>query len=567
MLTNNWHPIGPPASEAEAAALKAVCACLPDDPLCHAWTNVEFPDRNAALNEVDLILLARQGLFLVELKGLHGRIVGRINDWSHTDPEGRVHALENPVNGINRKAKRFRSLLLEVAEHDRIVRQLPYVEPVVVMHGLDSTVELSEPTKGHVFGLDGYRVKNLPAFSQILSGPARYDKLTCDAIVRVIQKSGIGPRRPQAESAVVALAATEAIVPRPSAPAGAPAPLAESAPPSLLFAAHSDEALRSLGICDQDVEVVRCATDLESLIGSLPDPVWDDLEAVACGEDIAVVIERRRSAEQRFVEVSETAERAGWVPAPDDAQADEPLPAAPMPAATEAPVMIGLGTQPRRRPVDGVTSKPTSRGARRPQTPPPSPPPQPAEPPLPVVPAEPLLNIARGEALAGRIGPARALHDAVREALETDFRVDWSLEQMSTLAVDLRRFPQLAQRLAVYIRDVREGEPRAPVIVPGIPKQVGDIWTGLQPGPAYSLLVRVPDVLDRASGIFLSQVIGPAAAEQVNQRLLLGRPDGGRIRVSDDGTVISRRDANSPWFVVGQVSAEEWFLAEAAPAA
>jgi hypothetical protein len=76
------------------------------------------------------------------------------------------------------------------------------------------------------------------------------------------------------------------------------------------------------------------------------------------------------------------------------------------------------------------------------------------------------------------------------------------------------------------------------------------------------LLVRVPDVLDRSAGLFLSQIIGQAKAARVNARLRKGRPDGGRIRIVTDGTVVSRRDAQSAWFVVGHVAPDEWFPGE-----
>ena len=80
----------------------------------------------------------------------------------------------------------------------------------------------------------------------------------------------------------------------------------------------------------------------------------------------------------------------------------------------------------------------------------------------------------------------------------------------------------------------------------------------------YSLLLRIPDVLDRGNGVYLSQFIGRERGAKVHSRLLGGRPDGGRIRSTPDGTVVSRRNARSCWFVVGAVSPEEWFPADPA---
>jgi hypothetical protein len=89
--------------------------------------------------------------------------------------------------------------------------------------------------------------------------------------------------------------------------------------------------------------------------------------------------------------------------------------------------------------------------------------------------------------------------------------------------------------------------------------QRGALWLAPVTGATYSLLVRVSDVVDRSSGVFLSQVIGREAARRVNADLRIGRPDGGRIRVTPGGVVVSRRDPVSPWFVVGAVTPGSWF--------
>lgn len=576
VLPNHWHAIGEPASEAEAEALEKVRTLLPDDPMCHAWTNVDVPDRNGRLHEVDLILLLRQGLFVVELKGWHGRVVGRINDWRQTDPKGRIHQERNPVSGVNYKAKLLKGVLLEEGELDRMARGSLWVEPAVVMHGLGSTVELSERTRAHVYGLDGYSVKGVTQFSQVLRRPARHDKAFHDAVRRWVEKSGLCPRAagPQAVLATPQPRGTEpapAAQPEPvdSPPAQATAP----APPAPLFVEFADEDLRSLGVADQDLSVVRSANDVEALIGRIPDPVWDDLEAVAGGEEPAAVIERRRLANERFALVERAAEQAGWRPegaaSPEGAEQEELDPAyAPTPPAEpEPPAMSELERRLREAFGDKVASDARRDPEPAPEVSRPTPKPQSHRLPALVVPAETLLNMARSEAMAGRTDAARDLHARVRTALDGEFRVDWTLDEVDTLAAELRAYPHLARRLAVYVEDLRAGEPRTPAIEPGPVREIGHVWTRSTHGATYSLLVRVQDVLDRRSGIYLSQVIGPEAARRVNERLRLGRPDGGRIRVLEDGTVISRRDPEAPWFVVGQVASVEWFPAETARAA
>jgi hypothetical protein len=169
-----------------------------------------------------------------------------------------------------------------------------------------------------------------------------------------------------------------------------------------------------------------------------------------------------------------------------------------------------------------------------------------------------MLQIARSEVVAGRFPAARALHSAVRSALDDTMKVDWTAREVRALRDELAEFLPLARRLDALLNDHASDTPQLVVAGRG-PAQIGTLWTGPYLSAVYSLLVRVPDVLDRRSGLFLSQVIGPAAAASINRQLREGRPDGGRIRVADDGTVISRRDPMSPWFVVGRVTPDEWF--------
>jgi hypothetical protein len=329
------------------------------------------------------------------------------------------------------------------------------------------------------------------------------------------------------------------------------------APPAAdgIFDELTDDQLKRLGVSRRDLSLVRTAIDIESLIGRIPVAVWDDLEAVAGGDDIDGVVERRRLALARFTHVDAQAEAIGWQAEP---ALSAPTPEVEdLPPVSPPPVVAVFG--------DRVTSPSTSSRKEPKRAPVPITPPE-QLPALPlrdaIVPAETLLAIARTEALAGRVAAAQALHEIVRSRLESEDTVDWGLADVLDLAGVLHPFTLLSHRLERMVEDMREGEPLAPLLSPGHEAAIGRIWTGKDLGPAYSLLVRVPDVLDRRSGVFLSQIIGPAAAESVNERLRIGRPDGGRIRIVEDGTVVSRRDPSSPWFVVGHVSLDEWFPAE-----
>mgnify|MGYP000935676930 CR=1 FL=1 len=77
MYERNWQAVGEPVSGDEAEALDVLRGLLRDDELCHAWSNLAFQDRTGHVNEVDVLLLTRRGLFVVELKGWRGHVPGQ----------------------------------------------------------------------------------------------------------------------------------------------------------------------------------------------------------------------------------------------------------------------------------------------------------------------------------------------------------------------------------------------------------------------------------------------------------------------------------------------------------
>ena len=74
------------------AGLLALRDLLPDADPYRAWANLEFVADDGSTNEVDLLVLARNGLHLVELKHWRGRITGDAMTWLHND-----RPLENPL--------------------------------------------------------------------------------------------------------------------------------------------------------------------------------------------------------------------------------------------------------------------------------------------------------------------------------------------------------------------------------------------------------------------------------------------------------------------------------------
>ena len=184
-----WRDVGEPASPAEAEALRAIKAMLPDGAICWAWSNVSFSDLDGRLWETDLLLLTQRGMFLVELKGWSGRISGGQRRWLLARGE-----VENPRILNDTKAKRLKSLLESLAPGNRRPA-LPRIQAITCLHGSNCTVALDDPSKADTYGLDGYGVVGVPLFSELLAQPARalgdmVDRPGARTIVDLINSAG-----------------------------------------------------------------------------------------------------------------------------------------------------------------------------------------------------------------------------------------------------------------------------------------------------------------------------------------------------------------------------------------
>ncbi len=193
-----WRVMGDAAQAQEAEALAKVRDLLPDDGIARAWANVTFTDNTGRLNEVDVLLLTRAGLYIVELKGWHGDISGDQHEWVHA---GRRHP--NPRKLANDKAKRLASVLKDVAYQVGVpAHTVPFVNEAVVLHGRDSRVALDQFGAEHVWSLDGFRVKGLAAeaqFSRLLTqvGSNAIDRTRAKAIDALMNAAGLMPRARQ----------------------------------------------------------------------------------------------------------------------------------------------------------------------------------------------------------------------------------------------------------------------------------------------------------------------------------------------------------------------------------
>src|SRR5690625_1628427 len=198
--SGHWHEMGEPATPAEKEALEKIRAMLPDDHVTAAWSNVSLIDQNGRVDEIDFVLLCRQGFYLVELKGWHGTIEGDTQNWVTRTQAGKIRSRWlYPRLLTAHSVRRFAATLRHVARGGQGQR-LPRVEALVVMHGHDSAFKLDPLAVNGIYALDGYGITGLPkdhSFGRFLSTnpPSRteIDPSTARVVRKVVDRIGLRP--------------------------------------------------------------------------------------------------------------------------------------------------------------------------------------------------------------------------------------------------------------------------------------------------------------------------------------------------------------------------------------
>src|ERR1700741_912475 len=101
----NWITVTESPHPWERDALVSARAPGPAQEPYRAWANFEFIALDGSINEVDLLLLAPMGFFLVEIKSRPGRVYGDAGTWTW-ETDGRLVTASNPLLGANLKAKK-----------------------------------------------------------------------------------------------------------------------------------------------------------------------------------------------------------------------------------------------------------------------------------------------------------------------------------------------------------------------------------------------------------------------------------------------------------------------------
>lgn len=202
MDSDRWVEVSESQFTHEAEGLRLVRELLPNVEPFRAWSNFEFRDTHGRWHEVDLAVLGRDTLYLVELKYYSGTLRGDDHRWLR---DGR-RAEDSPLKLAHRKAQYFASLLKErlreylrtKGQHNVDVRDyIPFVNEAVFLHHPSLRCELPSYSRTGLFGLED-NTAGLEPLSELLLAPAKHEPISGkqSAILAALMKQiGLVPRR------------------------------------------------------------------------------------------------------------------------------------------------------------------------------------------------------------------------------------------------------------------------------------------------------------------------------------------------------------------------------------
>ncbi len=147
MESPRWKIITPSKFEWERRGLDFIRKGLPDHDPYRAWSNFEFQASDGAIYEVDLLVLTKQGFWLVECKAWGGRITGDTGSWTRIE-DGKVRSEDNPVLLANRKAKALSSLLKSQSALAKV--KMPWLDALVFLSADEVQCELTGSARNRV---------------------------------------------------------------------------------------------------------------------------------------------------------------------------------------------------------------------------------------------------------------------------------------------------------------------------------------------------------------------------------------------------------------------------------
>ncbi|MDF4251132.1 BREX system serine/threonine kinase PglW [Streptomyces sp. WMMB303] len=194
MRDGRWTTVTESRFQHERSGLLYVKERLPDAEPYRAWSNFTFTALTGHVREVDLLVAAPGGLFLIELKNWQGSVSSSGAGWVQTYGEGRSRVHRNPRHLANQKAKELKGLLKDAMGEEGVRRAAPYVQELVFFTNPGLRVGLAA---NDLAGVVGTAHHGLPDILAELQRPARdiqggVDHKLSRQLGKLLQKVGIG---------------------------------------------------------------------------------------------------------------------------------------------------------------------------------------------------------------------------------------------------------------------------------------------------------------------------------------------------------------------------------------
>jgi serine/threonine protein kinase len=181
----------------EEDALKHIRSQMPSAEPYRAWQTFTFTAQSGHVREVDLLVAAPAGLFLVEIKSHPGRAVNQGTMWLFHGAD-RVRTIENPLHLTDRKCKELKSQLQWAADKLGIRARMPFIHPAVFLSAPDLRCEFDDVQRTMVFGRDGIEKQTSLAgiWTGLLGQPprgasSRIDPTLSRQLEKMLHKIGI----------------------------------------------------------------------------------------------------------------------------------------------------------------------------------------------------------------------------------------------------------------------------------------------------------------------------------------------------------------------------------------
>ena len=146
-MNPRWKAISPSQFPWEQDALDYIQRRMPEREPFRAYSNFEFIADDGSINEVDLLVVGRHTVYLVEIKSRPGKVGGDSHTWAWRDG-AREYLDDNPLLLNHRKAKKLASLLQRQMSKQK--KRAPFVQALVFLSDPAQRCTLTGPARENV---------------------------------------------------------------------------------------------------------------------------------------------------------------------------------------------------------------------------------------------------------------------------------------------------------------------------------------------------------------------------------------------------------------------------------